>query len=149
MSPSFACGRCPEFEVRVKSLELRPDPNVLLSEIVRLSANTEEAKAAALAAREDIAALRAEVDRLAEWRVDSKDHEIAELRRTIDETLKADRASLHDIVLDERKAVLDKQGDRRKFRYALVLALVGAAASGVIGVRATAHPQCSHAAVGP
>ena len=171
MSPTFACGRHAALEARVQSLELRPDPGLLLPELIRYRTSAEEAKAAALEAKaasastreiatatfDEVSRLKVEVTRLAEWRDDSKVHEIKELRMALEQKVRADvlegalteqRESLHDIVLDERKAAHDQQGDRRKFRYALVLALVGAAASGVVGGRVSAHPQCSHAAVG-
>ena len=165
-----ACGRHAAIELRVAALEDRPDTTLLLPELTRLRTVAHEAKAAAKAAQDasessreiareifdQFGELKATVDRLVEWRDDEKVSEIAELRRALETKvraevleaeLKSSRESMHEITLEEAKAGLGERGERRKFRYALVLALVGAVASGVIGGRLTAHPSCSRVEV--
>jgi hypothetical protein len=163
----FPCPRHAELEERIEALENRPDPEKLLPELVALRRASEQACEAAKTAKDiaatvfnEVAAMRSEVRALAEWRDDSKVHEIAELKRALEEktradllteALKAERASLHEIRTEERRDLRDERGDRRKFRYQLAAAVVVVIVTGVVGVatgRASSHAQCSHQAVG-
>jgi len=130
---------------RVASLEGKPDPELLLPELTALRSDVaraheiaESTRAVVTTLTDDLAALRYEVQQISSRIGESAQEQIVALRTALQQTIR-------DQVTDFR----DVRTDRRRFRYSLMLAIVGSLATGVVGAtvgRASARPQCSQSA---
>jgi hypothetical protein len=146
LSPAL-CARCPEIFRRLDVIEAQPDTSKLLEELAGFHRSSAEARDAAQDAKrvaaqlfDEVGRLRTEMDRLAEWRDDSKIQEIGELRRSLE--MKVERDAYAKLLDAQR----DSRTDRRRFWFALVLAFAGAVATGFVG-RSTAHLGCGSSVV--
>jgi len=114
-----------DVEHRLEALEGKPDPELLLpeltalrSEVARAHEIAESTRAVVTTLTNDFAALRIDVQRISSHLEESSQEQIVALRAALQQTMR-----------DQVEESRDTRADRRKFRYSLVLAVVGAIAT--------------------